>query len=246
MSTSTYDLPMADPEEHVFPQLTPATDRFAQRTYNAYNQATSEAADAMEGVTLNGPNIQPEPALHVVVPDNFHALTHHISLYILALRDGNQTLADLVFAQIREYYETKSFTPSAFRLEYTYTNTDGPCQLREYLVNRAAERVLAQATLTPQQVQQWLAEAQSFVPGPQAWRDAMARWEARNGIASDADNAQNACTAAATSAGLAGSGPAEGQAMTQSMEGVVRQGGELGQDFAGAFAHMVAERGPWY
>ncbi|OCK79820.1 hypothetical protein K432DRAFT_354170, partial [Lepidopterella palustris CBS 459.81] len=123
--------PSADLEEHIFRPLIPETDKFANDFLEVYVEA-QYPTDSTAIFTL------PQPT-------TFHELTHHISLYILATRHGYLDLCTVVLDQIRQYYTDTGFTASPFRLDYVYTHTNEPCDLRDFLVESAASRILSQA-----------------------------------------------------------------------------------------------------
>ncbi|KAF2488436.1 hypothetical protein BU16DRAFT_568315 [Lophium mytilinum] len=129
ISTCLSTTPPADPEEHVFRPLVPEEDTFALKLLKAYYE----------------PGVLPlrdDPFKRLPAPDSFHALTHHLSLYILALRHDEAQLADAVYIQIRHYYASTGHTASPFRLEYVYNHTEGPNALRAFLAETAACRLV--------------------------------------------------------------------------------------------------------
>ncbi|OCL11663.1 hypothetical protein AOQ84DRAFT_229016, partial [Glonium stellatum] len=136
MTSSTICSPTPpDLEEHIFRPLTPETDQFAQSMFEAY--LSSQAATYA---------LSPEDVSNILPhPTSFHAVTHHISLYILALRGGHTALCTTVLDQLRRYYAENNFTASPFRLAYVYAHTDGPCSLREFVIESAASRILSEA-----------------------------------------------------------------------------------------------------
>lgn len=69
-------------------------------------------------------------------------MTHYIVLYIIAQRFQIESLENRAIDLIRGYYLRNNMTASAFRLEFTYRNTEGPCLLRDFFVNTAVFRAL--------------------------------------------------------------------------------------------------------
>ncbi|KAF2812152.1 uncharacterized protein BDZ99DRAFT_568892 [Mytilinidion resinicola] len=122
--------PPVDIEEHVFRPLTPEDDTFALRMFNAYQDPAFASQRA-------------NPSARLAAPDSFHALTHHLSLYILALRHDEPQLAAAAYAQIVDYYARTGHSASPFRLEYVYDHTEGPNKLRAYLAESAAARLVS-------------------------------------------------------------------------------------------------------
>jgi hypothetical protein len=77
-------------------------------------------------------------------PTDFHAMQHHIGLYILALQFRVERLANRVLDLVRAYYRSRNLTAPAYRLDFVYEHTQGACALRRFLVGTAAYRVLAE------------------------------------------------------------------------------------------------------
>lgn len=77
-------------------------------------------------------------------PSDFHTMQHYLCLYILASRFRIERLKNEVMDVVRVYYRTANMTAPAYRLEYIYDNTDGPCPMRRFLVTTAAYRVLCE------------------------------------------------------------------------------------------------------
>lgn len=76
-------------------------------------------------------------------PHDFHSMQHYLCLYVLAARFQIEALKNMVMDLIRAYYRRESMTAPAFRIEYVYANTDGPCPMRDFLVMTAAYRALS-------------------------------------------------------------------------------------------------------
>jgi len=77
-------------------------------------------------------------------PSNFNGMQHYLCLYVLASRFNIERLKNEVMDVVRAYYRTANMTAPAYRLDYIYDNTDGPCQMRRFLVTTAAYRVLCE------------------------------------------------------------------------------------------------------
>ncbi|KAI9716961.1 MAG: hypothetical protein M1828_007475 [Chrysothrix sp. TS-e1954] len=76
-------------------------------------------------------------------PTDFHSTNHYLCLYVLARRFQIEELQNTVMDCFREYYHEERMTAPAFRLQYIYGNTEGPCFMRQFLVYTAAYRASA-------------------------------------------------------------------------------------------------------
>jgi hypothetical protein len=81
-------------------------------------------------------------------PSGFHSLQHYLGLYVLALQFRIEKLHMQVLTQVKVYYRVYKMTASPFRLEYIYAATEGPNQMREFLVGTATERVVCEGRLS--------------------------------------------------------------------------------------------------
>ena len=70
-------------------------------------------------------------------------MNHYLGLYVLAQEFQIEELENTVIDLVRHYYHSEKMTSPAFRLEYIYSNTKGPCKMREFLVTTAAYRALS-------------------------------------------------------------------------------------------------------
>jgi len=76
-------------------------------------------------------------------PCDFHSMNHYLCLYVLALEFRIEQLENIVMDLVRYYYHNEKMTAPAFRLQYIYSNTNGACKMREFLVNTAAYRAMS-------------------------------------------------------------------------------------------------------
>lgn len=76
-------------------------------------------------------------------PQDFHSLQHYLCLYVIGARFQVESLRNNVMDLVRGYYRRENMTAPAFRIEYVYSNTAGPCPLREFLITSAAYRALS-------------------------------------------------------------------------------------------------------
>lgn len=79
-------------------------------------------------------------------PRDFHSMNHYLCLHVLATSFEIEELKNTVMDLVRQYYHGENMTAPAFRLEYVYANTKGPCLMRNFLVSTAAYRALAEPT----------------------------------------------------------------------------------------------------
>ncbi|EME46570.1 hypothetical protein DOTSEDRAFT_70548 [Dothistroma septosporum NZE10] len=61
-----------------------------------------------------------------------------------------EPLQNEVVDLMRSYYRHENMTAPAYRMEYTYTYTKGPNQMRRFLVASAAYRALCEAPTQPE------------------------------------------------------------------------------------------------
>ncbi|PSK60685.1 hypothetical protein B9Z65_835 [Elsinoe australis] len=79
----------------------------------------------------------------------FALFQHYLSLYVLALKFGIESLQNDAMDLCRAYYRRQSMTAPAYRIEYIYTYTSEPNHMRNFLTTTAAYRCLCEPPSGP-------------------------------------------------------------------------------------------------